>query len=200
MVVIYPPQKKKKKKNLFANELWVKWVEGRVMGSKSIHCKISPLQNYIVSLQSRASLGSYRTIIFAIISSSIEHTKRYIVSVVILDCGVRRFWGLVWKSSSSSLWVECGECSLLMIFLSWLLSSYLFTSFKTLPFRRDGFDIWMENLMHLNFALGFEVIMARMCKWLRHFLKIMDSKQFYWYWRWWMRYHFSKIQLSFRCF
>ena len=66
-----------------------------------------------------------------------------------------------------------------MIFLSWLLSSYLFTSFKTLPFRRDGFDIWMENLMHLNFALGFEVIMARMCKWLRHFLKIMDSKQFY---------------------
>ena len=170
------------------------------MGSKSIHCKISPLQNYIVSLQSRASLGSYRTIIFAIISSSIEHTKRYIVSVVILDCGVRRFWGLVWKSSSSSLWVECGECSLLMIFLPWLLSSYLFTSFKTLPFRRDGFDIWMENLMHLNFALGFEVIMARMCKWLRHFLKIMDSKQFYWYWRWWMRYHFSKIQLSFRCF
>jgi len=59
------------------------------MGSKSIHCKISHLQNYIVSLQSRASLGSYRTIIFAIISSFIEHTKRYMVSAVILDCGVR---------------------------------------------------------------------------------------------------------------
>lgn len=184
MVVIYPQKEKKKKKFIFANELWVKWVEGRVMGSKSIHCKI-----ILFHLQSRVSLGSYITIIFAI------------VSAIILDYGVRRFWGLVWKINSSYLWVGCGECSLLMIFLPWLLFSYLFTSFKTLPFK-EGWIWYMDGKFYaFKLCSGFwSDNGVKMCKWLRHFLQIMDSKLFYWHWRWWMRYHFSKVQLSFRRF